>query len=531
MSRSTLNHRNNDTGRVDFRSILSSHALTAGLLCVFLGAIDLTVIASILSTIIPDLGVNTADIDRYIWVVNGYLIAYVVAIPLVGRLSDVFGRQSAFIACLAIFAVGSIICASSDTLGTLVIGRTVQGLGGGGLLPVTIALAGDVLPRRMRLAGIGLVSAVDTLGWVLGPTWGAVVVGLVPGADQPWRWVFWLNIPFLLIALAVVMRGFPRQSVDRASHPARAIDVPGAMLLAVALISMNLALASGGEIGAQAGSGLRAFGGTPNPFADRVPLLLAVAVVAVVALVVWERRVSLPILPVELLQRGFFVATVIANFLVGSALMVGMVNVPVIVALVRNPATVSRDSALLLAPLTLFIAVFALLSGPVALKIGVFRLTLVGIGLTVLGYVGLYLIVDRDNIERMAVGLAVSGMGIGMLLAPLSAVALDASTGDNRGAAASTALVFRLLGMTIGMSLLTAAGVYRLQQLTGRLDPVVQTAQESTAEYLARQNQFIDEHVIPLSVQVMQETFLAAGFLAALAIVPIVLMRHPEAVD
>jgi MFS family permease len=252
------------TGRIDFRSILSSHALTAGLLCVFLGAIDLTVIASILSTIIPDLGVNTADIDRYIWVVNGYLIAYVVAIPLVGRLSDVVGRQPAFFACLAIFAVGSIMCAGADTLPALILGRTLQGFGGGGLLPVTIALAGDVLPRSMRLAGIGLVSAIDTLGWVLGPTWGAVVVGVLPGVEAPWRWVFWLNLPFLAVALFAVIKGFPRHHRDTRAPVTSMIDLPGSILLAIALVSINLALASGGEIGAQAGTGLRALGGTPG---------------------------------------------------------------------------------------------------------------------------------------------------------------------------------------------------------------------------------------------------------------------------
>lgn len=526
-----MNHQPDTASVVDFRHILSSRALTAGLLCVFLGAIDLTVIASILSTIIPDLGVNTADIDRYIWVVNGYLIAYVVAIPLVGRLSDVFGRQSAFVACLVIFAVGSVLCATADSLTQLVTGRTIQGLGGGGLLPVTMALVGDVLPRRIRLAGIGLVSAVETLGWVLGPTWGAIVVGLLPHADQQWRWVFWLNLPFLLIAFAAIVRGFPHRSSSGTRSAARAIDVPGAILITVVLISSNLALASGGEIGAQTGSGLRALGGTPNPFAAHVPLLLGIATLTIIALILWERRARLPILPIDLLRQRFFAATVIANFLIGSALMVGMVNVPVLVALVRDADSVSRDSALLLAPLTLFIAFFAFLSGPISERTGTFRMSASGVCLTVLGYWVLYLIVDRDNLWKMSIGMGLAGIGIGLLLPPLSAIALDTSRSENRGAAASTALVFRLLGMTIGMSLLTAAGVRRLQQLTDRLEPIAQKTGESTAEYLARQHQFIDDHVIPLGVQVMQETFLAAGVLAALAFVPIVLMQTVEEAD
>ena len=526
-----MSHRAEPAISVDFRSILRSRALVAGLVCVFLGAIDLTVIASILSTIIPDLGVNTADIDRYIWVVNGYLIAYIAAIPLVGRLSDIIGRRRAFAGCLAVFAAGSIACATADTLGGLVLGRTIQGLGGGGLLPVTIALAGDVLPRRMRLAGIGLVSAVDTLGWVLGPTYGALIVGLFPASDQPWRWVFWLNVPLLLVAVMAISRGFPRESVPGVVDDRRSLDIPGAVLLAGALVSLNLALASGGEIGTQTGSGLRALGGTPNPLADQIPALLGISAVCLAGLVYWERKARVPILPMNLLRRRRYVATIVANFLIGAALMVAMVNVPVIVALVRDPSTVSRDSALVLAPLTLGIATFSLLSGPIAARIGTFRMTATGVALTVMGFLALYALVDRDNVAKMAIGLVLAGAGIGLLLAPLSATALDESSERDRGAAASTALVFRLLGMTIGISTLTAAGVSRLQALTGRLAPVVKAPDESTAAFLNRQRQFIEDHAIPLSIQVMQETFLAAAIIAACAIIPIAVMRNREVGD
>jgi MFS family permease len=285
-------------------------------------------------------------------------------------------------------------------------------------------------------------------------------------------------------------------------------------------------LASGGELGTQTGTGLRALGGTENPLADQVPALLIGFAACLAGLVFWERRARLPILPAQLLRQGTFVATIVANFLIGAALMVGMVNVPVIVALVRDPSTVSRDSALLLAPFTLGIALASLLSGPIAARIGSGRMTMAGVVLTVVGFLALYALVDRDNIARMAVGLLIAGIGIGQLLAPLSAVALDVSSARDRGAAASMALVFRLLGMTIGISTLTAAGVSRLQTLTGRLDPVVQGANESTAEFLGRQQQFLEDHAIPLSVQVIQETFLAAAALAALAMIPIMLIRR-----
>lgn len=504
--------------------MLASPAIVAGLICCFVSAVDLTVIAAILPGMVGDLGVNTADFDRYIWVVNSYLIAYVVAIPIFGRMSDHIGRQKAFMACLVIFAVGSVIAAQADSMSVAVIGRVIQGIGGGGLLPVTVALAGDVLPQRMRLAGIGLVSSVETLGWVLGPTWGAAIIAIVPEALDPWRWVFWINIPVAVIAMLAIWRGFPK-SDDRQQRALSDLDILGTLLLAVVLVAANLSLSSGGDHGGGGNTGLRAFGGTPNPLAQYIPMLLAVTAVGTVLLILWERRAPHPIFPTELFRQGYFVATVVANFFIGAALMVGMVNIPVIVSL-ASQGSASRDSALLLIPLTLTIAVFALASGTISVRIGEWNMTRLGVVLGTVGFALVYFLIDMNNLFLMTPGLAIAGTGIGLLMAPLSATALDAADDSNRGAATSTALLCRLLGMTIGMSLVTTAGIYRLQQLTGRLDPVMQQAGESTAAYFVRQQDYVNEVLSPLGVQVMQETFLAAAVLVALAMIPVWRMKH-----
>lgn len=506
--------------------MLASPAIVAGLICNFISAIDLTVIASILPGMIGDLGVNTADFDRYIWIVNAYLIAYVVAIPIVGRMSDHIGRQQAFIACLAIFAIGSIVTAQADSMTIAVIGRVIQGIGGGGLLPVTVALVGDVMPQRMHLAGVGLVSSVETLGWVLGPTWGAAIIAVIAAEHDPWRWVFLINVPVALLAIAAIWRGFPKAR----EHRKRAIgelDLLGSLLLAVVLVASNLSLSSGGDHGAGGNTGLRAFGGTPNPMSEHIPMLLGITVVGIIALVVWERRSAHPIFPPDLFRQGFFVATMVANFLIGAALMVGMVNIPVIVSL-ASTGSASRDSALLLVPLTLTIAAFALASGSINNMLGEATMARLGVALGAIGFGLVYFMIDMSNLWLMAPGLAIAGSGIGLLMAPLSATALDAADSSNRGTATSTALLCRLLGMTIGMSLVTTAGIYRLQQLTGKLEPITQEAGESTASYFVRQQMFVDEVISPLGVQVMQETFLAAAIIVGLAIWPVMRMRHSQ---
>ncbi|MDQ3541035.1 MAG: MFS transporter, partial [Chloroflexota bacterium] len=279
---------------------MATRGMIAGLVCVLLGAIDLTVIAAILPQMIPDLGVNTADIDRYIWAVSGYLVAYIVAIPLFGRTSDIIGRHRTFIVCLVLFMLGSVLCGRAGGLSDLVIGRTVQGLGGGGILPVTIALVGDTLNRRQQLAGIGIVGAAETIGWMLGPLYGAAVVDLLPVTDEAWRWVFWINVPLLTGALLLVLRSLDQESMQVDIGDLGRLDAVGASLLAIGLVAINLALASSGEVGAQARSGLRPLGGTPNPLAEQAPWLLALAVVTLIGFAFWIGRARHPLLPVDL---------------------------------------------------------------------------------------------------------------------------------------------------------------------------------------------------------------------------------------
>lgn len=508
------------------QSIRRQPAYLVVLVAVFFGAIDLTVVATILPRMIGDLGINSADIDRYIWVVNAYLIAYIVSIPLFGRLSDVLGPRNVYIAALVIFAAGSWWCSTSDSLQHLIVARAIQGFGGGALLPIGLAVAVAMFDGDARHRAIGAVGAADTFGWVSGPAYGAVVVSWLSGMDEPWRVVFWINIPIAVILAALAWHELG--GISRETSPAtrsaldalQRLDPVGFVLLAIVLVALNLALASGGEIGATAGRGLRALGGTPNPLADAIPWLLGIAAVAIVALALWIRRHPDPFVPRRLLRIDDYRASLWANFLLGTALMTGMVMVPVIVALIETSANTATRSALLLAPFTIAIAVMSIVSGMLMERIQAGTLVLAGLALTIVGNALVYPLLDATAYEWMSAGLAVAGAGIGLALTPLSSTALDRAEPRERGAAASTLLVARLLGMTIGVSVLTSLGVQRLQALTGKLEPLTQEPGEPTAAFLLRQQQYIIDKAIPLGVQVVQETFLAAAVLAAIALVP-----------
>ena len=498
-------------------------ALGTALLAVLLGALDLTVIATILPGMVTDLRINAADVDRYVWIVNGYLLAYVVAIPVVGRLSDIVGRKFAFQASLALFLTGSIVCAVATSLPGMVAGRAIQGAGGGALLPVTMAMVGDLLPPGRRAAALGLVGAVDTLGWVLGPIWGAMVVEIAPGPD-PWRWVFIVNVPLAIAAIVAISRLGGVKSPPVKSWSSR-LDLPGAFLLAGTLLALNLGLSAGGELGAPAG-GARALGGSRNPVAELVLPLVAVAAVLGVLLVQRQRRAAWPLLPVMLFRDRQFSAAIVANFLVGASLIVAMVDIPVITAMLVDQASVSRVSAVMLAPFTLLIALLSLAGGRIVSRVG-FRFTAsLGLVLVAVGYAALWLGLQGGVLVGMLPGLVLAGAGFGLVFAPIGATAIDAAPAADRGIAAAMTLVFRLLGMTIGISTLTAIAVRRLQGLVGNLEQVVQAPGESTADFLARQTALLYETVLPVSLQVARETFLIAGAIALLGLIPVALFAN-----
>lgn len=493
------------------------HAVLAALLAVLLGALDLTVISTILPAMITDLRVNAADIDRYVWVVNSYLLTYILAIPVFGRISDLAGRTPAFIASLVIFAGGSLWCALASDLPAMIAGRALQGAGGGALLPITMALVGDVLPAGRRSAALGVVGAIDTLGWVLGPLWGALLVGLGPG-DQPWRWAFLVNIPLAIAVAVVILLTSRHQSIRPRDWLAR-LDIPGALLLAGALAAFNLGLSAGGELGAT-GTGGRALGGSRNPASEHVGVLLALAVVFGIAFVVRQRQAAYPLLPISLFRNPVFAAAIAANFLVGAALISAMVDVPVVTALLVDMRDVSRVAALMLAPFTACIAVLALAGGRIAARVGARTTTVAGFILVAAGYGLLWVGLRDGSLLGMTPGLIVAGSGFGLGFAPIGATAIDAAPASDRGIASGMTLVFRLLGMTTGISLMTAIAVQRLQGLVGNLAAVVQQPGESTSDFLARQTAMLYETVLPLSLQVARETFLVAGAIALLGILP-----------
>ena len=214
---------------------------------VFIAADDLTVVSTMLVQMLRDLGISIqTQLDEAAWIVNGYLIAYVVTMPFMGRVSDIFGRRLVFVGCLFVFAIGSVLVVLAPNLPWMVVARAVTAIGGGAMVPVAIAIVGDVFPDERRPFALGILGAVDTAGWIWGPLYGAMLVRYLN-----WRWQFYLNLPLSALAAAAAfyaLRNLKPHTEQR--KQGRRLDLWGAVLLTLALLAVNIGFTQfGGGLG------------------------------------------------------------------------------------------------------------------------------------------------------------------------------------------------------------------------------------------------------------------------------------------
>ncbi|MEZ4523833.1 MAG: MFS transporter [Thermomicrobiales bacterium] len=489
---------------------------------VFVAALDLTVVAPILPQVISDLGINTVDADRYSWIVLSYLVAYTVTVPLTGRVSDFFGRIPVFLVATALFAAGSGLTAVADTLTGMVTGRVLQGLGGGAMLPVSMALVADVTPRRSRAEALGLVAAVDTFGWVLGPVWGAGINAVF----GTWRAVFWLNLPLCAVVAAWLV-------VSRKDLPGRAQtglpNLISAVLAAVALTALSLALSSGGEAGLDANQGTRALGGSENPLSAYRWPVLGLGLAALAGFIVSEIRSRSPLLPRHLIRARIFQFSGIANILVGGALITAMVNAPLVIALLADEDEQPVFSALLLGSFTLLMTAGALAGGRLTARSGARAVSTVGLIVAAIGFGIMSFWPDDLQLILMCSTMAITGVGLGIVIAPIAESAISSAGEENYGVASGLVLLARLIGMTLGLAAVTRYAVERLDMRTDALPPLRPMEGESTAAYFTRQQEYVEQNAVPLTLDVIHETFIVAALMCLATIAAVYWMRQRAA--
>ncbi|MFH1330283.1 MAG: MFS transporter, partial [Actinomycetota bacterium] len=284
-----------------------SPAAVLAVMCfgVFVAADDLTVVSTMLRQIIRDLNIPLPDgWDRAAWIVNSYLVAYVAVMPFMGRLSDVIGRRRVFVGALVLFLAGSAWIPFTTSLGPFIAGRILTAIGGGAMVPVALAAVGDAFEERRRPGALGVLGAVDTVGWVWGPLFGALLVRFLD-----WRWQFYLNIPLALLAMGAAW--WALGGLDRPTERRR-IDWPAAASLSGALVCLNIALVNTSEISGV--GGLEELTGRRS--LPTVPFFLAAAA----ALAAYRRsahRSADPIIARRLFRRRNCGPAMLVHFRVG----------------------------------------------------------------------------------------------------------------------------------------------------------------------------------------------------------------------
>lgn len=473
---------------------------------VFLAALDQTVVVTVLYKVQQDYNIPATQFDQLAWVVTAYLLGYTVTLPLMGRVADVWGRKWVFLGCLAVFMIGSVLAALSSSIEALIAARVVQAVGGGALLPVGIAMTRSLTVRGGRTFALGLLGAAAEAGSVMGPLWGALIIwGLTD-----WRAIFWLNVP-LGVGIAGAVLLLPAQPRLR-----ERIDWPGAALLSGGLLALALGLSSSSSTQALAGivPGEAVQASTQPPW--QAPALLIGALGLLLVFVWWERRAVAPLVPLRLFARPAFSLANSTNFFVGAALIVAMVDVPLLVDSVRDGTAV--DGATMLGRLTLLIPVGALLGGALADRVGDRLLTVLGLICCVVGFFLMSRWALAEPELGMTVHLALTGFGFGLIIAPITATALGWVRTGQAGLAAALVNTARMIGALVGLSVLSAWGLELFKNLM---------APYKATDYIDQPEAYA-ALVKAAGLQVYTTGFFVAALICAVALLPALGLRRPN---
>lgn len=411
--------------------------LVATLVATFLAAIDIAVVGTAMPTVVANLG----GLQLYSWVFTAYLVTSTVTLPIYGKLADLHGRKRVFIGGTAIFVAGSALCGTAQSMEQLILFRAIQGIGAGAVQPVTLTIIGDLFDLAERARLMGVYSALWGIAGLSGPAIGGFIT------DQwHWRWVFYLNLPFGLAAIALVWLALN----ERLERRENAIDVAGATLLIGAIALVLLASLEGSESLAPPGW-LRL-------------LLLAGAAVLVLLFVRQEQRAAEPLVPLQLFRSRLIATSSLASLMVGVPMFgFSTMVAPFVQGVIGTNAT---TAGMVVACVSLGWLPGSVLAGRLILRWGYRPTAVLGMALLVAGTALLTLLRPDSPLLQAAVTMALAGLGFGLSNTPLILSVQNAVPWHLRGVATSSTQLTRVIGGVLGLS---AAGALFAASVSGGL--------------------------------------------------------------
>ncbi|MDX6548566.1 MAG: hypothetical protein QOG33_2116 [Gaiellales bacterium] len=463
---------------------------SALMLVLLLASLDQTIVSTALPTIVGDLG----GLSHLSWVVTGYLLASTISGPLYGKLGDLYGRKTLLQGAIVLFLIGSVLCGLSQNMTELIAFRALQGLGGGGLMVLTLAAVGDLFPPRERGRYQGFFGAVFGVSTVIGPLLGGFFVD-----SLSWRWIFYVNLPIGAIALIVIGAAFHARS----EHVRHEIDYLGAGLLAIGLSAIVLFTSLGGTTYAW---------GSPQSL-----LMLAVGVGALVVFPLAERRASEPILPLELFQNRVFVVTSAVGFIVGLALFGAITYLPLYLQVVKGHSPTS--SGLTLTPLMGGLLVTSIMSGQLISRYGRYKVfPIAGTAIVAAAMALLSRLTVSTPTWQTIVAMVVLGLGLGMVMQVLVLAAQNSVDHRLLGVATSGSTLFRQVGGSIGVAAFGAIFSNRLtSELAARLPAGANIPTTSNPAIVKQLPASVHAPYVASIAAALQPVFLVATGIAVIA--------------
>ena len=416
-------------------------AVFIGLMIVLgLGALDQSIVSTALPRIVSDLG----GMARLTWVVTAYVLASTSVMPLYGKLSDQYGRKPMIYVAVVTFLLGSVLCGAAQSLTQLIVFRAVQGLGAGGLLPLSQIIIGDLVPPSARGRKQGLIAAVFAVCSVVGPVLGGVITGLLS-----WHWIFYVNLPIGAVALAVIAGALRRPHLAQTHR----IDYLGAVLLTSCTTAFLLILT---------------LGGTEWPWRSaEVAGLSAVAVVLATAFVAHVRRVQEPLLPLELFRNRLFVVACAVLGFTFMGLLGASVFFPLFFQIVMGVSP--AYSGLLTGPLMIGVVISSLVNGRILMRSGRYKpAQLTGLSVAVAAFATLaWGAATAQPFSVIEPSMFALGLGLGLVMPTMTIAVQNALPATHRGVGTATLAFFRSLGGLVGVTASGAILAYQLQAVAG----------------------------------------------------------------
>ena len=500
---------------------------------VFLAGLELMVTAVALPQILSTIA-NWTDLRKASWIINGYLLVYVVTMPLAGRLTDLWGARRLFLAALGVFTVGSLLAGLAQSLDQLIAARLVQAVGGGAIIPVATAAASHLFDGPARPRALGVIGALTFLGMAAGPFVGAAVLEtihpetalanmgisggpLVSVVAPAWRWVFFANVPIGICGLVVAWAA----SADWDTPRLRArVDYFGALLFSFAL----LAILSGTTL---IGDSDEVFGVPTNA---AVAALIGVGIAALLLSIYYGFHRANPFLDPRLFLDRVFSSAALISLLTGYGMATAIVGGAVFVDRVLYGGP--EQQRVVLGALAGAMAIGALLSGFLTRRFGLRGLTLVGLALSTGGLAWMSSWGPSAATNWYALSAAVFGMGFGLTVTPRSTAAVESAGKAAFGAASATVTVARMIGMAVGMAALTAYGSTTITRISNEIYGQTDAYKQYIPEYLRNRPlhdglvaQALEQWAASKAASIMVGIFLVAAAVTLIAVVPALMLQ------